>query len=53
MYDTVISTHPFASWVIGRLHDQGHLGDMSFFTYLTDLSIHRCGSASIHTSGTP
>lgn len=50
MYDAVISTHPFASQVIGRLHDQGHLGDMSTFTYLTDLSVHPLWvHPSIHT----
>lgn len=40
MYDAVVSTHPFASQVIGRLRQQGHLPETATFTYLTDLSVH-------------
>lgn len=40
MYDAVISTHPFASQVLGLLAEQGHLGQTRSFTYLTDLSVH-------------
>lgn len=40
MYDAVVSTHPFASQVLGRLAAQGHVRGPRTYTYLTDLSVH-------------